>query len=463
MAAATPFAHRRRLADYLGACGNEIAIDVASMKLVGKLPAELGYIPRPAKWLSWGQRRDGLWTRAASIAAEFIWRCGGCGLVFALQWLQLRRALLKPLPTHPGVLTRNATRGARPEHLKRYLLVFSTRAGEVVPPSGMRSPPTDWITMPWVPVPKPPEGVVLHDVLSFLEPTDLQAAFVDALAATRALACRPATSRWVLQSYTAFRWFVVRRALEHLRGALVTAEHFDRWAVLADSTAQHLRAQGLRQEVGPTDSGWLELVQHGTIGSLSAADPTAALTLPRHLRFVSALYVYDAVSEAAFKRDVLSPSCVRRGFQVHHFRPMISLRPTPQRGACRVLFVGHPLCEALHLHLLKAACDTAAIDAYYKPHPTAKMSAQVAGLAWTLVTERDHFPEVDLLVSYPSTLVVEYANAGVPAVVHGMDERPETSAASLAALQQKLLDFATTAAPAARAPRPSTDRQTPAI
>jgi hypothetical protein len=439
MSASTSFAHRRRLADYLSACANEIAIDAASMKLARKVPAELGYFPRPAKWLALAQIHKGFWTRTASPLAEALWRWGGCAVTFSLQWVQLRRALGR----HAGeAVSGGAAHQTGPQTqlppLGRYLLVFSTRAGEVVPPAGMAQPPAVWITLPWVPAPKPPPGVVPHDVMSLLTSADLRAAWADAISVTRVFSRRPALRRWVLQTYTAFRWFAVRRGLEKLHGAFITAEHFDRWAVLADSAALHLRKTGPHQDLGPTAAGWLEVVQHGTIGSLAAADPSAALCFPRRLRAVCALYVYDAASEVAFKRDVLSPGCVRRGPQVHHFRPTIALQPTPQRGACRVLFVGHPLCEALHLHLLAAVSRSGAIDAYYKPHPTAKMSEALVSQAWTVITERNHFPEVDLLVSYPSTLVVEYGNADVPAVVHGMDESAETSGASLAALQQKI-------------------------
>jgi hypothetical protein len=61
------------------------------------------------------------------------------------------------------------------------------------------------------------------------------------------------------------------------------------------------------------------------------------------------------------------------------------------------------------------------VQAFYKPHPTTGAGRQVAELRWTVIQGRTVFPRVDLIVSYPSTMVAEYASHAVPAVVHSMD------------------------------------------
>ena len=60
-------------------------------------------------------------------------------------------------------------------------------------------------------------------------------------------------------------------------------------------------------------------------------------------------------------------------------------------------------------------------EIYYKPHPKAPMSASMETLEWKIIKEANIFPRVDLLVSYPSTLVIEYETAGIPASVHSLD------------------------------------------
>lgn len=58
---------------------------------------------------------------------------------------------------------------------------------------------------------------------------------------------------------------------------------------------------------------------------------------------------------------------------------------------------------------------------YYKPHPTAPMSASMKQVGWEIIEDVSTFPLVDLLIAYPSTLVVEYEGLGIPAAVHPMN------------------------------------------
>ena len=48
------------------------------------------------------------------------------------------------------------------------------------------------------------------------------------------------------------------------------------------------------------------------------------------------------------------------------------------------------------------------------------------------------FPRVDLLISYPSTLVSEYAEQGVPTVMHSMDVTPDQILARMPEILQVL-------------------------
>ncbi|MCU7373352.1 hypothetical protein PEC18_21630 [Paucibacter sp. O1-1] len=100
---------------------------------------------------------------------------------------------------------------------------------------------------------------------------------------------------------------------------------------------------------------------------------------------------------------------------------MVALTDLAATDRPSVLFVGHPLCEAAHCALMTALCQVIDVQTFYKPHPTTGAGRQIAELSWTVIQGRTVFPRVDLIVSYPSTMVAEYASHSVPAVVHSMD------------------------------------------
>ncbi len=86
-----------------------------------------------------------------------------------------------------------------------------------------------------------------------------------------------------------------------------------------------------------------------------------------------------------------------------------------------MLFVGHPLCEDFQVSVFKALHELVAIEAFYKPHPKAPMSASMANVGWKIIDAADQFPIVEMLISYPSTLVIEYEVFGIHASVHPLD------------------------------------------
>lgn len=88
----------------------------------------------------------------------------------------------------------------------------------------------------------------------------------------------------------------------------------------------------------------------------------------------------------------------------------------------RLLFVGHPICETLHVHIVEALGE--GISSYYKPHPANPSSARVNSASWTVIHDKTVFPEVDLLISYPSTLVKEYEGMNIPAIIHPLNMPP---------------------------------------
>ncbi len=226
---------------------------------------------------------------------------------------------------------------------------------------------------------------------------------------------------WLMQDYTAFRWFITRIALTRVSTHWITTEHYDRWAVLLDGVVKQARRDADRPDL-PEHRGFT-LIQHGSLTSLSGAGPAPVFpVLPYRLSCVSELHVYSEATAEGFKQHVLS----RRGAAdlkgVHLFKPTIMLSALEPAHAAKLLFIGHPACEDFHLGVLAALDAHPDIHCVYKPHPKSPMSRKAAAARWQVVDDPLCFPKCKLVIAYPSTLVIEYQEAGVEVLQHGMDE-----------------------------------------
>ncbi len=395
----------RLFVDFLRATRNEIAVDLNLFRVAGLTPERYGFFPRVSKWASFSKARPRtsyfLW-----VIFRAIWLGGGASAFFLVQfipnWLRSSRI--------PRFTIQEPFDGA--------VLALSSRVGDLVHPSNFQGLPNIWITVPWAPLRRIPVLAKPVDVFSLLSRSDLYRAYYYAVCMAYTVARRRETSRWVLQSYTAFRWFAVRFAIDKLSGRLVMAEHYDRWAVLVDSSVRASKTVAF--PFGAAKERELLLIQHGSLGELcsAAGKGSGGLMLPRKLGAVSHLYAYGSEAEKAFERDVLTEGCVRRGLKVHYFKPTIELTDVAAYSGVKLLFVGHPLCEVFQERVFDDLRSLREFKGYYKPHPMAPMSASMKQVGWEIIENVSTFPLVDLLIAYPSTLVVEYEGLGIPAAVH---------------------------------------------
>lgn len=384
------YAHRRYVAEYLAATDNEIATDLLFLEHAGKQPEIVGFIPRVPLWFNRFSGNPVL-TRLMSQLAASAWFLLAGFPFHLLKALQFRTRLVQPKArTFAGV--------------DEVGLALSRRATEVVVGPDIPAP-SAWIVPPWVEVNAGRE----HDIplLALVSAGDIALALRLALAATAAMGHEKQRRNWILQTYTAVPWFLTRIALSRVDANFVMAEHFDRWAALADLTTRAWRRNGRPERK-------LTLVQHGYMGNMEGQ--TAPFRPPYRLAAVSALYVYDDASDALLRSDILTPKAAQSAIG-HRFTPRISLTPMATTEVFRVLFVGHPMCADLQLAVL-GHLQGLAIHAFYKPHPLAGLPASCKDKHWTIVEERALFPVVDLVVSYRSTLVTEYEHHGVKAIVH---------------------------------------------
>lgn len=414
---------RKRLADYRAATRNEIAID-EHMRRVAGLPTQLQLdLPRVQRWAPAARRHSRTFPWAVT-ALKALWTGLLGPALFTLQLLQLLVIKARTPARSTPLPNVGHTVGA----------AFSARAVELIEAPGFPLPVDAWLVFPWMDVGQALRGSKELPCLSLLSYRDLFGAWADAVAATRNARRSPRLSAWRLQTYTAYRWMVARRAMDCIDAQVFCAEHYDRWAILLDRS---LRSRPLPRP------GWT-LVQHGSVASLvdgDASDAGGSLDLPIRLTAVARLVAFNQASLEFFRTRVLT----ERGL-VERQNDMVCaprVATTPVLGASdqiRVLIVGHPFAEAFHeyaFHHLQQ--QHASLACFYKPHPHAEMSTAMNQVGWTLITDPRLFPEADLLLSYPSTLVDEYGTQGVPAVVHPISLSPQAAASVIDELDAAVL------------------------
>ena len=411
----------RALSDYLDATENEVAVDGLFFRMYGLQPSDVGRLPRPATWCKAAAKARRT-SRLVAHLSRLVWLCGGGSLFHARQAGKLEQHCTATTSTA------SSTTPLRGE----YVLGLTARAADVAKAVLPRNPDRQWVTVPWVATDiRPDQGRELP-LLSLVSRSELAEALRLARAAQRLFGKRTNLHSWELQTYTALRWFLVRTALMKLHGHFIMTEHYDRWAVLVDGVVAEHRRCGRRTQ--------LTLIQHGLIetDSYTGLDTGFQIALSRRLHEVTSLFTYNRASETVFKAHVLGPQSNSSHLTVAYFTPRLEVSSFPSTHACRILFVGHPVCERLHVHLYNAVVSRFPVAAYYKPHPAAAMSQEMATVGWTVVTQANQFPEIDFLISYPSTLVAEYAALGREAVVHAIDLSPSSASSVEMQIGQKL-------------------------
>lgn len=402
--------------DYVDSVMNEIAVDAHIYYLMGASVEEHGGLPRPGKWLA-HHKNNKIVLPLVTRTARFVWVGGGAGIYFFMEFARSGFCWL----WHRNKLSEALSEG-------EFAIAFSSRAIDLIGPS-MHAEPQCWITFPWVSNLTISSSAKTYDILSLLTSFDLIRALYLSILATYHMAIKSETSRWTLQSYTSFKWFICHIGLQKLKARrFIIAEHYDRWAVLADSLG------------GDSNRSILTIVQHGALRRLSGQDSESEhglpFELPRRLRKVKQVYAYDEQSANVFRKSILDLN--NKDVDFVFYQPMIKLSETKESSRLRILFVGNPLCDSLHIYLFNEISKEYSTDSYYKPHPTAVMDEELNGLNWKIIKERTEFPNVDLLISYPSTLVSEYSNAGIPAIVHPINLHPEEANSFLCEIRHKL-------------------------
>ncbi len=381
---------------FKAAANNQAAFDLFYYDLYKAHAENYSFLPRPAQWLNKGA----LLLRFLRVGAPFIWFlwCAFGGIYFFVRLLLLKAGSEK-IKAHASLE-------------KSVALAVCKRTVDVI----VQADTGRDILFLKVPGVKNVDSCVgavsAVSVLSFFE---LFKCFLLAVNIHYRLAYGGEKTE-VFQSYAALDWVIVFFALIKLNpDQLIIAEHHDRWAVLADSYC------GLKYHFGSRLE--LILVQHGLESPNTyerMVDLGFEMGLPYKLRNVTILYVYNDKQCNVFIDYIICGSVTKLQMAVRHYTYRLMLSDSGFSGNT-ILIIGYAKCEKFHLDLYRALSDIENLKCFYKPHPSLKPSHLLLSAGWILIEDKDYYPRVDLVVSYPSTLLVEYRSAGIDVIEHEFD------------------------------------------
>ncbi len=217
----------------------------------------------------------------------------------------------------------------------------------------------------------------------------------------------------IFQTYSVVNWLVIFMSLIKLKpDTVVTSEHHDRWAVLVDTYCGYMKILGV-EKIN------FVMVQHGSeflstykkLKDIGYCDG-----LPCKIINVTDIFVYDNLQLGIFRENILKSGC-----RLNYFFYQYDLLLTPVNDdRKKILIVGNSFCESFHIKIYDDLYFKYNYLWIYKPHPVQKPSKAVLTVGWRVVDDSSFFPKVDLVISYPSTLVSEYMSAGVDVVEHSV-------------------------------------------
>jgi hypothetical protein len=383
----------------MSALANEIEIDSFSYRALNVHASDFGYAPRPSRWMTYF-RNYSLFIFYSLILIDFLWKYYFSVVFFSYQFCKyfcFSKISTLDIPKNSKIA-----------------LAFSSRATELITKETINVRPDIWLTFPWVESNNLAQNIVKYNIFKFLDFYDLLLALRLSIKSVFVFYKYYKNKGNILQTYTSFTWFCSQIALRKIDGDYYFAEHYDRWAVLIDSIPQTFKSKGIFVK--------LSLVQHGLVGNISNNN---TLIIPTKLFNVTSLYAYDETSVDYFKASVLN--LTTKLSDVFFYKNQLALTHLANNSDFCVLFVGSPFCEKLHINIYEKLKVIPNILFYYKPHPLYKINSEMLKLEWEVIYDKTVFPSVDVLISYPSTLVSEYMDSGVHSFVHQLDLVVESS------------------------------------
>lgn len=392
--------------DFVFAALNQQYFDALYYNAFNKSLNDFHGIPRPSKWLgkNWKSIKIiKLLSRTMSFGWAYV-------VFYVYSFAKLHKLALKKSKLDSNEIMPDAIALAVCDHSCKTILKTSSSHQSFA----WLLPPNDCVTDQF----KARMNSATVDVLAVLSWKEILLLFIKSLLAHQLILNRHGISlAW--QSYPALDWMLTYGALIKIKPKLVlTAEHHDRWAVMADCYCN--------TPAGIAAKSAVELTQHGKESSSTYEFfkiDSGAKGLPYKLMNVVSLFVYsneqlDVFLESIIRRDDKS----RKFLCIDYISQSIDLTKTEDLHPT-ILFVGHSICESFQMALCERLSLRHEICVYYKPHPTAAHSQEAEDANWTIIQDKNFFPAVDFIISYPSTLVDEYSTMQIEALVHPLNAK----------------------------------------
>ncbi|MFT6745851.1 MAG: hypothetical protein ACJAZ2_000189 [Glaciecola sp.] len=197
-----------------------------------------------------------------------------------------------------------------------------------------------------------------------------------------------------LQTLTCQDWLHSFSVLEQIdrESEVWFANHYDRWAILFSYL-------NCKSKV---------LLQHGIVNSSS--------TPPNKLQGVSAVHL---ISED--QKQFIKGHFVANAFQAYTLKGTLTLSNVVAKDKLRVLIVGNIGMYAGNEQKIISSLSQKPVHLLLKPHPVLSFEDY---LVWKkqynyhFIEDKEVFPDVDLVVSYESTVGVEYAQKDIDVIYY---------------------------------------------
>ncbi len=192
-----------------------------------------------------------------------------------------------------------------------------------------------------------------------------------------------------LQTYNSFEWFLTNCFLTRQKGIkeIWFANHFDRWAILFDNLK-------IERKI---------IVQHGI--------ENGKLIPPVMLKNITKAYLIKADQKPFFVGKI-----IENDFEFEELKSEIKLTKIFCQDKLRVLIVGNVSIHSVEEKFLIQHLSSLNIHFCLKPHPVLSQNFYTELKQETdflLIADKNTFPEVDVVISYESTLGLEYELEGV--------------------------------------------------
>lgn len=199
----------------------------------------------------------------------------------------------------------------------------------------------------------------------------------------------------ILQSYTSFEWLCVWFALENIKPKKIWfGNHCDRWAVLVDNICKNNT-----------------LIQHG-IEDGSLNPPVKLVNVKRAFFFNSdqSRYFDEFILKSVYELNILPPS--------------IKLIDNISDNVYSIMIIGNALVHGQLEEKIIRELQNLNMVVFLKPHPNQPLDFynNLKNIVnFIVIDQKEHFPKVDLVVGYNSTLALEYSLVGIEVLYYETD------------------------------------------